>query len=365
VRQIAVLSVALVLSLGGAYYTWTHQTEKITDDVALIYDAKPADVSKLSWDGKDLKVSVERKKDDRGDYLWVDATETKVKPPKAVPAHPGAQTPDEDGETSPEPPKPADASNPPEPTEPPVTKESKFMASSQGEELWKSFAPLKALRELDTAGADLKTFGLGPDDAPATLTISRSGGDVVLKVGGETYGNKDRYVQLGDNVYLVDDATLRPLQYASTRLVERSLYPLADADVDQVDVMLPSGTSMSYVHVNKDDKTKEFWANSDSKDKEDQTGSTWLDKVFKLKLKDYVDESSLTSPLEPVVTYKVHGKGEEWKIEIDKVATGTDPKGGETADYYARSQYNRNLVSLTDSLARNVVDDLDALAGDK
>ena len=46
--------------------------------------------------------------------------------------------------------------------------------------------------------------------------------------------------------------------------------------------MLPSGTSISYVHVNKDDKTKEFWARSDSKDKEDQTGGTWLDKVFKL-----------------------------------------------------------------------------------
>jgi len=372
VRQIAVLSVALVLSLGWAYLTWTDHAEKVTDDVAIIYDGKPADVSKLSWDGKDLKVTVERRKDDRGEYLWVDSTETKVKPPKAVPAHPGAKEAgakegdpkddDEDGEVSPTEPKPADGA-PAEPAEPPEVKNTKFMASAQGEELWKSFAPLKALRELDTNGADLKTFGFGPDDTPATLTVSRAGGDVVMKVGGETYGNKDRYVQYDGKIYLLDDATLRPLQYASTRLVERSLYPFADPDIDQVDVMLPSGTSVSYVHVNKDDKTKEFWAKSDSKDKEDQTASTWLDKVFKLKLKDYVDESTIASPREPVVTYVVHGKNEQWKVEVDKVATGTDPKGGETVSYYAQSQYNHSLVSLTDSLARNVVDDLDDLAG--
>jgi hypothetical protein len=358
VRQIAVLSVALVLTLGWSYATWTNEGEKVTDDVTPLYDAASTDVSKLAWDGKDLKVTVERRKDDRGDYLWVDSTETKVKPPKPVPGHPNAKQGEDEGETSPEEPKPAaEEPKPEEPAAPPEVKVSKFMASqAQGEKLWEAFAPLKALRELDTTGADLKTFGLGPDDKPATLTITKGGSDLVLRVGGETYGNKDRYVEYDHKVYLVDDTSLRPLQYAASQLVERSLYPFADADVDQVDVMTPSGTSISYVHVNKDDKTKEFWARSDSKDKEDQTASTWLDKVFKLKLKDYVDESTVTSPLEPVFTYVVHGKGQEWKVEIDKAA-GAD---GATA-WYARSQYNRSLVTLTDSVARNVVDDLDDL----
>ncbi|MEQ1567643.1 MAG: DUF4340 domain-containing protein [Myxococcota bacterium] len=367
-RQIAVLSVALVLSLGWTYTTWFDTSEEPSDEVAVVYDAKESELTKISWDSKDLKVSVERRTDDRGEYLWIESSETKlVHPKKTDPAHPGAEEHAEEKaaeEKAPDadPADPAAAPAEGAPAEapaaegPPEVKVSKFMASAQGKELWTSFAPLKALRELDTTGADPATFGFGPDDEKVTVTVVRASGPLELQIGGETYGNKDRYVRVGDKTYLVDDASLRPLQFAATRLIERSLFPLEESAIEGVDVMLPAGATVSYVQQNKDDKTKAFWAKSDVTDKEDETGSTWLGKVFKLKLKDYVDESTVATPLESVLSYVVRGgKGEQWKVELLKTTTG------DKTEWYARTAYNRSLVSLTESLARNVVDDVESL----
>ena len=64
---------------------------------------------------------------------------------------------------------------------------------------------------------------------------------------------------------------------------------------------------------------------------------------------------AVTTPLEPVVAYTIHGNGEATKVEILKTTVGDE------TSWYARSDYNRQLVVLTDSLARNVVDDVPEL----
>lgn len=367
-RLIGVLSVALVVSLVGAYLTYTDETEEVTDEVVHVYTGSETDLQKVAWSSEDLKVTIERRKDDRGEYLWVDSVETK-RPKKAVEAHPGAEElGDEaddaepaDGEAPADPAAapadPATPATPAEPEAPPEVKTTRFLANKQGEDLWKSFAPLTALRELDTTGADKTTFGFEDPTKKASIEVQRAGGPVTLVVGGETYGNKDRYLEYNGKTYLVDDATLRPLQFASSRLIERSLFPYQESDIEKVDVTLPGGKTLSYVQQNRDDRAKAFWAAAAAADKEDEVGGTWLGKVFKLKLKDYVDESTVTTPLEPVLTYSVGGKDGAWSVDIVKTT-------GETPEWYARSSYNRSLVSLTESLARNVVDDLDTLKGE-
>ena len=348
-RQVAVLSVALVAALVGAYTTWTREEVEVTDDAVPLYSATPADLERITWKSPELTVSIERRKDAQGEYLWVDSTETKTKKPKD-PAHPVPA----EGE---EPAEGAEPEEPAEPTEPaaegePQVKHQVFMANAQGEDLWKSFAPLNALRELAPAGADPAQFGL--NEPTATVEVQRKNGAITLQVGGETYGSKDRYVGYNGKVYLVDDATLRPLQFAAGRLIERSLFPLSEKDTDRVDVHLPDGTTVSYEQKNKDDAAKAFWARSDAPDTEDETGATWLGKMFRLKLKDYVEESAAPANLERVVAYDVTGNGETWKVELLKTTT-------EPVAWYARSDYDRSLVSLTESLVRNVVDDLDTL----
>lgn len=346
-RSVVALSVALVAALVGSYVVWTEEETEVTDDAVPIYNAAEGDVAKVTWKGDEQVVVVERRKDGRGEYLWVDSTETKKPKPKD-PVHGDSDHPEEEGD-EPEP-EPA-----PAPDEPPETKRAVFMANASGEDVWKSFSPLKAMRELSATGVDPATFGLA--EPTATIEVVRKAGEpITLKVGGETFGSKDRYVEHGGKVYLVDDATLRPLQFAAGRLIERSLFPLSEKETDRVDVQLKDGRTVSYVQQNKDDAAKAFWARSETPDAEDEAGATWIGKVFRLKLKEYVDEATTTMPpLEPVVSYSVTGKGETWKIEVLKSTEG-DP-----VQWYARSEYDRSLATLTESLVRNVVDDLDTL----
>jgi Domain of unknown function (DUF4340) len=351
-RQIAVLSAALVVSLVWSYSTWTSDTEEGSDadEIVYVYQTSETDLQKVRWESKDLKVAVEKRKDDRGEYLWVETEEVKKKAPSTLEKPPGH--PETDGDEPAEE-KPADGSAAPEvPTE---VKTSRFVASTQGMEMWKSFAPLQALRELTVTTEERASFGLDNATDPVTIEVTASRGATKLAVGGETYGSKDRYVESGGKVYLVDDATLRPLQYAASRLVERSLFPLAEADIDKVEVTLGGGKAITWSHENKADAAAAFWARSTDPSKKDESGGTWLDKLFKLKLREYVDRSTVTATLEPVVTFTVYGKNEIWPVTILKTT------GSGKTEWYADAAYNRSLVTLTDSLVRNVVDDISGL----
>ena len=89
-RQVVVLSVALVAALVGAYMTWTDDSEPGDDEetAVAVYTASEGDVSKLAWEGKEHSVLVERKTDAKGPYLWVTATDRKFpNPPKTPDPH--------------------------------------------------------------------------------------------------------------------------------------------------------------------------------------------------------------------------------------------------------------------------------------
>jgi len=367
VRQVIGLSVALVVALIGAYVAWTDEDEEPESDEAVaIYTAGPEDLAKLVWESKEHSVTVERKTDEHGPYLWVTAVDRKYPKPKTKDPHEAlgdeeddeAEEAQEEGEeAAPEEPKEeesdAAAAAEPDPNVPLEEKTSSFLANKQGDELFDTFAPLEAMRELPMKQEDRATFGLA--EPSGTVTVERKAGPVELSVGGETYGSKDKYVETNGKVYLVDEGLLRPLEFAGTRLVERALFPTAEKDITKVEVQTPAGQTVTYVQANADDAAKAFWAKAETPETQDDAAGTWLDKVFRLKLKEYADESAVTAPLEPVVSYTIHGKDEATRVEILKSTAG------EETSWYARSDYNRQLVALTDSLARNVVDDVPGL----
>ena len=365
-RQVIGLSVALVVALIGAYVAWTDEDEETESDEAVaVYTAGKDDLTKLAWESKEHSVTVERRTDARGPYLWVTAVDRKF--PKAKTKNPheglGDEEDEEEGEedegggTEAEPEKEGEsdvaAVAEPDPNVPIEEKTSSFLASKQGQELFDTFAPLEAMRELPVKPEDRATFGLA--EPSGTVTVERKGGTVTLEVGGETYGSKDKYVEANGKVYLVDEGLLRPLEFGGTRLVERGLFPTAEKDITKVEVQAPAGQTVTYVQANADDAAKAFWAKAETPETQDDAAGTWLDKVFRLKLKQYEDESAVTAPLEPVVSYTIHGNGESTHVEILKSTVDNE------TSWYARSDYNRQLVSLTDSLARNVVDDVPAL----
>ena len=389
-RQVIGLSVVLALSLVGSYLSWTSDEEVIDDDAVVVVQHTAKELTSLEWDSEDSTTVISRRSDDLGDYLWIESTvrTKKRKAPELDRSTPGEGEGTEgegaDGEASegegaedaggeapeaaepegaePEGAEPEGAEPEGEgeaPGEPEVeieTKVSNFKGSAQADEMWDDFAPLEALRELEATGEiDPATFGF--DEPEATITITTQKGEQTLVVGGQTYGSKDRYVQHGDRVYLIDDTTLRPLQFATSRLVERSLFPSSAKETSRIEVSFGDGTSESFEQKNADDPAKAFWARASDPETADETAGTWIDKLFRLRLREYVADDEVEGDLVRVFGYTAHGGDGAYEVELFRV----DQEGEDKPLWYARSTFTRSLVTLTDSLARNVVDDLDSL----
>lgn len=361
-KQVLALGGLLAVSLVGSYLTWTSEDTDSDDDAVLVYAAAAADLQGISWKSEKLDVRIEKRTDDRGEYLWVHTTERKevAKPVDLPEAHDHAEH-DDHGDEEEEPAEAGDEQAPEDGTEPEPEPEpeievveTQFLGNEAAGKMWDAFAPLHALRALQPP-SDFDRTVFGFDEAPAELEVTRRSGVVSLKVGGETYGSRDRYVQQGQQVFLVDDATLRPLQYATTRLVERRLYPLAEKDTEQVVVRL-GAQSATFVHQNADDRAQAFWAAEAEPEVEHDVAGTWLGKVFKLRLRGYTEEAKLSGPLSPVFGVDLVGDGETWSLEILK-----GPGEGTADEYYARTSFNRSLVHLTRSLADDAAGDVGSL----
>lgn len=354
-RQVIVLGGLLGVALIGSYLTWTaDETRELSADEVLVYNASPDDVSNVAWKSEKIDVELRPGSDDNGEYVMVHVTERRekvepkpMKPPEAD-DHDHGEDGDDHGEDGEDTEDGDDAEEAPPEVETIVTY---FKGNDAADELLASLAPLIAMRALPVeAGADKATYGL--DEPTATLEVHRSAGQVTLEIGGETFGAKDKYVGYDGKVFLVDDQTLRPLQYAKTRLLERNLQPLRENDIESVTVTR-DGQTATFTHVNRDDRAKAFWAASDAPDTEHEVAGTWLGKAFKMRAREYVEPADLPE-LTPVFTYAVTGDGHTWTVEVSQSAA--DEKV-----WYAKADFLRASVELTASLASDAAADVDSL----
>jgi hypothetical protein len=335
-RSVIVLSVLLAGSLVGSYLTWTAPKETTRATDVVVFDATEDGVSQISWKDETTTVVLERRKDKAGAWFWVDATETKTEAPKAAPP-------------------PADGSEPaPPPAPQTVTERSAFLGNESALEVWSAFTPLRALRELPLgADTDLASFGL--DQPKAKIEVVKGGATLVLEVGGESYGTKDRYVRFDGKIWLLDDKFLRSLQYAKARMVERRLLPFDEKGLAEISIKAPQG-ARSFVHMYASDAAKAYYADAGSRDKKDVEGSTWVEKLLRVKSKQFVAEGDVKQPLEPVFAFEAKGAdGSAYVTEVLKTGAGPD------LVYYARGTFLRGTVELTRTLVQEPADDLPAL----
>jgi len=326
-RQVIVLSALLGAALVGSYMTWTADEADTTKaDQVMVYRADADDVQSLKWTHEGVTAVVERREDARGTYTWVTVTEEPKEP---------AGTDLDDPSASPETPEPKVVS---------------FKGNEAADQLWTDFTPLYALRELHPEGG-ISDTAFGFDSPQGTLEVARKSGPLTLVLGGETYGAKDRYVKVDGRVFLLDDKTLRSLQYAQTRLVDRLVEPLGEGKTRTVE-LTANGQTVSFVHQNHDDPRAAFWARAESSGEEDAGGAGWIGKALRIRIQDY-DVPADASGLESLFRYKVGDGSEAWSVEVLR-SVGDDPQ------YYARGEYSRGLVHLTESLASEAFADLTA-----
>ncbi|MEZ4316873.1 MAG: DUF4340 domain-containing protein [Myxococcota bacterium] len=366
-KQVVVYGVLLTVAMVGAYVSWTSDvapTAEGAEESVAVYSARSGDVKKLAFDGENVKVSVERRTDAKGDFVWVAIDETKAKPTPPKPhdhgsdPHGGDEEGDPDG-SSPDGASPDDApveAGPEVPEEPEAEPEpemetvhTEFLGNESAVGLFESFEPLMAKRELASGdSSDPKAFGL--DEPSGHITVTRSAGDTTIDLGGETYGAKDRYGRHDGRMFLLEDTTIRPLQFAGSRLVERRVHPLLENELDSV-VVRHAGKAVELVQRNKDDRQAAFWARQ-GEDSKDDIAATWLDKLFRLKAAEYPLDVDLSGATQ-VFAVDLTANSETWTFTVlqDTAAQKV----------YARSDFNRGTVELTASLADEAISDIGEL----
>ncbi len=355
-RQVIVLGGLLSVALVGSYMTWTAEdTGEPKAGEAVVYKADVKDISRVVWTSDKLDVELRPSSDDKGDYVMVHVTERREKPkPRPLTPPKVEDEGDDHGEEGPDAKDGEDKADDEAEEEEPAEIETVityFKGNESADELLASLAPLVAMRELEIpADADQSVFGF--DDKAAKLEIQKASGPITLAVGGETFGSKDRYVRLDKKTYLVDDQTLRPLQYGKTRLLERNLQPLAEKEIESIEVVAGE-RKVTFAQQNADDRTKSFWADASTPDTEHEVAGTWLGKAFKMRAREYVEPKDLPE-LKPVFTYKVTGAEKTWTVDISQDAA-------DDGKFYAQADFLRATVELTASLASDTVADLDSL----
>ena len=358
-KQIMILGGLLTLSLIGSYVTWTGDGDDASASSAVaVVRADAESLSAIRWVSELDDVQLVRKSDDKGEWLQVTVSEKReVKSDARGEPEPTPEpTPEAAPEAAPDPAAPDGAATEPEPEPEPEpvyeTKTVTFVGNETADDVWTKFAPLNALRELDVGvDADLAAFGL--DEPTATITVDVGAKATTIDVGGQSFGTQNAYVRQDARIFLMDNKTLRPLQHAKTRLVERRLQPLEEADIEQISVTR-GGDRRAFIQGNRDDRAKAFWAASTAPDDKDLEGGTWIEKLLRMRVQGYEPPDD-TETLEPVYVFVVEGGGTPWQVEILRTTGEGDP------DYYARSAFNRGVVKLTRSLAAEPIADLDTL----
>lgn len=361
--QVKILGGLLAISLVGAYLTHHRDPDAAPSTDVRIVSTDLADLTAVTWSEPDKTIRLTKPADERGSYVWIEVTErSKVpaNPPAAAKAHGHDHGDDDDhdhdDEAAPGPSPDGDAEGSDEEEEAYDIIETtlRFLGNDAAGDLWKDFAPMMALRELRLgADADLSAYGLAEPDT--RLELERRSGAAQLNVGGEAYGTRDRYIQFGERVFLADDKKLRPLQFARTRLIERRLFPVADANI--ASIALQQGQAQrSLVQANASDRARAFWADANRPEEDDVEAGTWIGKLLRLRVQTYVDQAPDAGPLEPLFTFVVTEQGgATWPVEV----FGQDAAG--TREYYARPAFNRSMVKLTRALVDDVMADLDAI----
>ena len=330
-RTVMIYAAALVVALIGSYLSWTHESNPRLKDGVVVLDIAESDLTEIRYSTKDFNVSVTKKKDALGDYVWVDSQREQAI--SQAPANPHAP---------PEPPKP-DA--------PKQTVKLSFKAGTAVEPVIAAFTPFIAIRTISATPEQLEEFGL--KDPKGKLELVARGKTHTYDVGEEGYGHRNSYLRdtASGAIYLVDGDAIRPLIRGDERLPERRLL---DADMWKLDeVAITSGAqTVKFIQKNKSDQQVASWV-GEGTDEANASARTWIEKF--LRMRSIANPDSV-GDAEDVMSIRAVADGKETQI---KLLRAQKADGGEK--WFATSTFTRGPVELPFALASNLADDFPTL----
>lgn len=341
-RSVIVYALLFVIAMAGAYVSWTSEPEDERADGVVVIDAKPEDIASVRFESKEVVATLEVKKDELGQYVWVE-TERTIDKSKPVDPHAPHQGIDDDttvtkteGQTE--------------------TKKSSFKAGKAGDQLIEDLAPFRVVRKLTVPEERLTEFGLDEPEGKLVITPAK-GEPITLEIGDSGYGHRNVYLRdaKSGEIYVAKNSVVSPLERADTRLPEKQLIEFERSDVESV-AITTGQSALQFVQRNREDASAARWTAPDANEPNESAGS-WLDKVFRLRSSGYLAEAEKAETAENVFSVKFTPA--DGKAVVVTVSRGQDDKG-EPA-WFAKSDFTRGWVKLSAPIASDVAEDLATL----
>jgi hypothetical protein len=171
-------------------------------------------------------------------------------------------------------------------------------------------------------------------------------------------GGADRYVreQETGSVFVVDAEPLRELEGGDHALVEKDLheFPL-DPDVDRVTV---SVGDKRRIFLRRGSSARRFFADPSSPDKNDETATTWMTKVERLRPGEFILGAPPGTMAERLRLDYAGSRGSLGFLEVAKLAsTPAEPEG----DVYVRTERTRLWTKVTRSVGEQVLGEVPSI----
>jgi len=322
-KQVWILGGLLAVAMGASW--WTHQrgaAPEVSPHAVSVLKVDPSALKQVTWTSEHQSVTLRREEDKGGEYIVADWREDILEVPQI-------EQPAMDDEEAP-------AMAPPTPA--PVVvgeKAYSFRASTTAQDTWAELAGLNALRGFDTR-PDLSPFGLA--SPTESLELLANGQTLLLELGGETFGVRNRYAKLDDRILVLDSEMIAALSGADIRLVERRTQPIPGPAADRVVLNGTFGTA-DLVQQDKDDPTRAWWSYNGG-DQKDEANTLLIEKLLRLRVQGYKNE--LPADSKPIFDFTVFGDDQTWRVEVLQAPDES---------WYAQSEFNHGIVQLTTSLA--------------
>jgi hypothetical protein len=376
----ALLAAALLV----AYQTWTREAApEAKRGEFVLWQGTSEAVKAIAYDTENKTVRVER----RDGYLWATVTRTTPaapKPPKPAPAEDAppaagdkapatatepAQAGDKAPATATEPAQAGDkvaatsgeAPATDEPAPAPTVTEKQFPVGEQGDELFASYAPLRALRELGAlTDEQRKEYGL--DASKTQLTVYYGNAQRSLAIGDRVYGGSDRYAIDAESgrAYVIAGEVVSPLEGSEAALRERDLLPFTSDQVKTATLATPNQTRELVRGDNEGPHGREAatWAYADAPMDNDQTLANFMTRLEKLVPTEYLPERREDSMTRVVlVTYRGADGAQLGTLALYRAeaAAGAEP------EYFLRTENTRVLGQVPAPSAEQIDKDLEQL----
>jgi len=318
--HLGILAVAAITAVG----IWTRDKQKpaVSAGDVNVWSGRSAEVERVVFEGKNKKVELEARKDERGRYFV--GTIDRTIEHKAM----------------------GDAGAPP----PPEQKQTRIVSVGAGEKLADALGPLKALRALGRVEGDRAgEFGLTSPEA--TLKVKISGAERTLALGDATPGGGDRYVRDASTgeVFVVKGEPLRTIESAESLMLERELHEWKDSDLRAAKIVAGDATREI---VRGGTESKRFWADASNPEVNDETLGNWMNKLDRLRPVEFVFDPP--KDLSVVVRVEYRASQPLGFVEVVK----TTAAEGQKSEYLLKSERTRLYAKVATPLAEQLEQDI-------